>query len=335
MTTVPSSTTATTDSNGNYTLPNLAPSTYDVVVTMSGYNANHNPGVVVVSGGFTGANITMQSVPAYTAMDLFTQPNQMGWNPATDGNIWSDDASTYPGAAVSIQGNAGFVDTYTAATDRDEWQSPQYTDQLISADFNVGSYGQDSYQHGPRLLGRLQDAHHFVDFAINYASSTLQLWTNMAESWTMLKQISVPPFTTGQWYHAELLTAGSETYAKVWAYGTPEPNWQITASQTQLTTGGAGLRSTYADITWANYSLQGVTTIAGVVSNSSGSAIAGATVTDGQGRTATTNANGRYVLIEPNTAATYTVTASASGYSTGSATVTTTSLHSTQQNFTL
>ncbi|HEX8966816.1 MAG TPA: carboxypeptidase-like regulatory domain-containing protein, partial [Chloroflexota bacterium] len=160
VSTVPASITATTDSNGNYTLANVSSGSYDVVFTATGYNENHVANITVTNGAALTASGALQGVPGYTAMDIYTQPNQSGWNPSTDGNTWADDASVYPGASVSIQNNQGYVDTYTAATDRDEWMSVNYASQLVSADFNVLQFGQDSYQHGARLLGRVQDGHH-------------------------------------------------------------------------------------------------------------------------------------------------------------------------------
>ncbi|HEX5570559.1 MAG TPA: carboxypeptidase regulatory-like domain-containing protein, partial [Ktedonobacterales bacterium] len=77
------------------------------------------------------------------------------------------------------------------------------------------------------------------------------------------------------------------------------------------------------------------TTITGTVkSASTGAAISGATVSDGTNST-TTDSSGRYILIEPNKNATYTVTASASGHISSTALATTTSLKSTTLNFSL
>jgi hypothetical protein len=295
---------------------------------------NHVPGVVVTNGGSATANRTLAKIPGFTAMDTFTQPDQTGWNPSTDGNTWTDDASTYPGAVVMVQNNLGFVDTYTAANDRDEWFAASSSDQLVSGDFNVSQFGQDSFQHGARLLGRVQDGHNFIDFAINYATSTLQIWVNSGENWTLMNQVNVPAFQTGQWYHAQLLTVGTMSYGKVWAYNAADPGWQISGSQTSLSSGSGGVRSTYCDINWANISVQAVTTITGTVKNTSGSAISGATVSDGT-HSVTTDSSGRYTLIEPNTSATYTVTASASGHTSQSFSASTTSLQATTLNFTL
>ncbi len=334
VSTVPASVSTTADSSGNFTFQNLPIGTYDVVFTATGYNANHVPNVTVANGGVATASNALQGIPGYMAMDTFTQPDQTGWNPATDGHTWTDDASAYPGASISIKNNLGYVDTYTAATDRDEWMSVNYSNQMVSGDFNVMQFGQDSYQHGARLLGRVQDGNNFIDFAINYATSTLQIWVNKGNNWTMMSQVSVPAFKTNQWYHARLLTVGTMSYGKVWAYNTAEPGWMISGSQTLLTTGSGGARSTFCDINWANFSVQGVTAISGVVINTSGAAIAGATVTDGQ-NSVTTDSSGRYTLIEPNGNAAYTVTVSATGYTSQSAPATTTSLGATTLNFTL
>ncbi len=335
ISTLPTTITTTTDSSGDYTLANVPAGNYAVIATASGYNETYDGNITVTDSTTTTANETFNTpIPAYTSMDTYFQPNQAGWNPSTDGNTWLNDSSIYPGASVSINNNQGYVDTYTAATDIDQWLGASYTDQLVSADFEVQKYGQDGYQHGARLLGRITDAHHFIVFAINYATSTLQVWVNNGENWKMLKQVSVPKFQTGQWYHAKLLTVGTVSYGKVWANGTTEPNWQISGSQGSLKSGMGGTRSTFADINWANFSVTGVTTITGKVSNSSGTAIAGATVTDGT-NTATTDANGNYVLVERNDSETYTVTASASGYNSQSQSATTTNQKSVTVNFTL
>ena len=336
VSTYPSSgVTATTDSQGNYTLANVPAGTYSVVVTASGYNATYVGGVTVTNNNVSTANPAFSSpIPEFTSMDTYFRPDQPGWNPASDGNTWLDDSARYTGASASIQGNQGFINTFTAATDRDEWMGGTYADQLVSGDFDVLQFGQDAFQHGARLLGRITDGHHFIDFAINYATSTLQLWVNNNENWFMMKQVSVPKFITGQWYHAKLLTVGAVSYGKVWAFGAPEPNWQISGSQGSLKSGMGGTRSTFCNIYWNNFQTQGVTTIIGKVTNSSGTAIAGATVTDGA-NTATTDANGNYVLIEANTSASYTVTASASGFTSQNQNVTTTNQTNTTANFTL
>ena len=335
ISTLPTTITTTTDSNGNYTLANIPAGTYAVIATVSGYNETYVSNITVTDSTTTTANETFTTpIPAYTGMDTYFQPDQNGWNPSTDGNTWLDDSARYPGATVNVTNNQGYSDTYTAAVDRDEWMGASSADQLVSADFEVLQFAQDAFQHGARLLSRVTDGHHFIVFAINYATSTLQLWVNNNENWTLMKQVSVPAFQTGQWYHAQLITVGTKSYGKVWAFGTAEPTWMLGGSQTVLTTGMGGTRSTFAKIFWDNFSVQSVTTITGKVSTSSGTGIAGATVTDGT-NTTTTESGGFYVLIEPNTSATYTVTASATSRNSQSQSVTTTNQTHVTVNFTL
>jgi hypothetical protein len=335
VSTIPVSSTTTTDANGNYTLTNVGVGSYGVVVaSANGYNATYVNATVTQNNTTVANEQFTVPIPANTSMDNYFRPDEPEWNPASDGNTWFDDRTTYPGASTSISNNTGFVDTFTAATDRDEWMGGTYADQLISADFEVLQFGQDNFQHGPRLLGRITDGHHFIDFAINYATSTLQLWSNKAEVWTLLAQVNVPKFNVNQWYHAKLLTVGTASFGKVWAFGTTEPDWMISGTQTGLTTGMGGLRTTFADAYWANFSVQAVTSITGKVTDSTGTAIANATVSDGN-QSVTTDSSGRYVLIEPNQNATYTLTVSASGFTTQTATVSVTSLVATTKSFTL
>jgi hypothetical protein len=188
--------------------------------------------------------------------DNFIRPDQNGWNTASDGHIWMNDSQRYPGAVTAIKGNKGFVDTFTAATDRDEWTGEVYTDQLVSADFTVLEFGQDAFQHGARLLGRVTDGHHFINFVVNYATSTLQLWVNNAENWKMMKQVKMPRFLTNQWYHAKLLIVGNMAYGKVWPFNTPEPDWQISGEQKALKSGRGGVRSTFCKVYWSNFKSQ-------------------------------------------------------------------------------
>ncbi len=334
VSTAPASITVLTDSNGNYTLPNIPAGLYNVIASQSGYNTNYVTNIFITNSDTITANITLPVVPPYTSMDTFTRPDQQGWGTASDGHTWQDDSATMTGASSDIQGNLGFVNTYTAATDLDQWMGNSYSDQLVSVDFEVLQFGQDAFVHGPRILGRVLDSTHYIAFAINFSNNTLALWLNKGNQWALLNQLSVARLSVNQWYHSKLLLVGSLVYGKVWPAGTAEPGWMISGVQHTLTAGMGGVRTTFSNTYWDNFSTQGLTTITGKVTDSGSNPIAGATVTDGT-NSVTTDANGNYVLIEPNAGATYTVTASASGFTSQSVSVTTTNQSSTTQNFTL
>jgi hypothetical protein len=194
-----------------------------------------------------------------TSLDTFQRPDQENWGIASDGHPWYDDRDLHPGGRFYIRQGLGYVDTLTAETDLDLWMGDRSPDALISADFQVLNYWHGHPQRGARLLGRVTDAHHFVVFAINFSNSTLQLWVNQNNHWWMLQQVRAAAFHTQQWYHARLLLAGTRVAGKVWPGGASEPDWQIAGSQSALTAGMGGLRTTYSQVYWANFSVQPIT----------------------------------------------------------------------------
>jgi hypothetical protein len=93
----------------------------------------------------------------------------------------------------------------------------------------------------------------WIELAVNPMNGTLALWVSDADVWTELKEASVPT-TVNQWYHAKLYIWGNTVAAKVWAVGTAEPGWQITATQNILTGPGVGgLRTTASDVYYQNF----------------------------------------------------------------------------------
>ena len=78
VSTLPASATTTTDAQGNYSL-GVQANTYTVVFTgaSAGYNENIVTGVQAPLGGTATANQPLVAIPPFTAMDLFTQPDQI------------------------------------------------------------------------------------------------------------------------------------------------------------------------------------------------------------------------------------------------------------------
>ncbi|HZU14560.1 MAG TPA: carboxypeptidase regulatory-like domain-containing protein [Chloroflexota bacterium] len=325
---------ATTDMFGNYTIANVPANTYNVTATATGYNSSFVGGIAVGSGTSSTASVALVAVPLGTSMDLYSRYNQPGWGTASDGNVWNADFNVYPLGSESIATQQGYVDTYTGQTDLDNWMGANYPDQEVTAQFMYTAVGQDSYLHGPRLLARISDAHHFIDFAINVTNNTLTLWVNNNENWTQVSgTVSVAAFQPNVLYQAKLDVVGNKVSGKVWPASSNEPGWQVTATQSILNAGAmGGVRTTYAYVYWQNFMVKSLTSITGTVTDGTGSPIAGAAVTAG-GVTTTTNAAGQYNL--PESAGTYTVTASATGYPNGTANATVTAGSSTTTNITL
>ena len=352
VSTVPSSTTATTSSSGAYSLP-VAAGLYTVVFTASGvgYNDNDVAGVTAPAAGSATANQTLVAIPAEVGMDTFTQPDQTGgWSPSTDGQSWTSDIASPPNGVpingTGVTGNQAWVDTSgSTLQDLDTWMGYPYANQQVTADVDISTVLHDtSYQHGARLLARVQgsstswnavvmtidppDGSNPIPPGSSQACTAgdISLWVTIPSSWTELAMVC-QTITPGTTYHAMLDVIGDLVEGQVWT-GSSAPGWQISATQSKLLGAGeAGTRTTGSYVDWANFQEVPITQISGqVTSAASGLPIAGASVTLSNGLTTTTDSNGDYSLSgSPASLAggtSYTVTAAASGYSTGSSPVT-------------
>jgi PKD repeat protein len=347
VSTVPATTTATTSASGAYSLA-VPAATYTVVFTGAsvGYNANVVSGVVAPSGGSVSAGVeTLAAIPAQEAMDNFTQPAQTGgWSPSTDGSTWNSDLGTtnngvvITSSQVGVAGAQGFVDTgESTGADYDNWMGYQYANQVVSAQLEITSIVSDpANAHGARLLARVQqlganDDDTLVEMTVDpyntsepaYPNGDISLWVAVNGSWTELA-IQGTTISLNTLYDAQVEVAGNVVEGSVWPAGTTQPSWMIEATQTALTSAGqAGTRTTGSNVTWPSFSQVPVTQISGTITSSAtGTPITGATVTlTGGATTTTTDQNGDYTFSGLTGGQAYTVTVSATGYTTEAASV--------------
>jgi PKD repeat protein len=346
VSTVPATTTATTSASGAYSLA-VPAATYTVVFTGAsvGYNANFVSGVVAPSGGSVSAGVeTLAAIPAQEAMDNFTQPAQTGgWSPSTDGSTWNSDLGTsnngvvITSSQVGVAGAQGFVDTgESTGADYDNWMGYQYANQVVSAQLEITSIVSDpANAHGARLLARVQqlganDDDTLVEMTVDpyntsepaYPNGDISLWVAVNGSWTELA-IQGTTISLNTLYDAQVEVAGNVVEGSVWPAGTTQPSWMIEATQTALTSAGqAGTRTTGSNVTWPSFSQVPVTQISGTITSSAtGTPITGATVTVTGGATTTTDQNGDYTFSGLTGGQAYTVTVSATGYTTEAASV--------------
>jgi len=331
----------------------VAAGLYTVVFTASGvgYNDNDVAGVTAPAAGSATANQTLVAIPAEVGMDTFTQPDQTGgWSPSTDGQSWTSDIASPPNGVpingTGVTGNQAWVDTSgSTLQDLDTWMGYPYANQQVTADVDISTVLHDtSYQHGARLLARVQgsstswnavvmtidppDGSNPIPPGSSQACTAgdISLWVTIPSSWTELAMVC-QTITPGTTYHAMLDVIGDLVEGQVWT-GSSAPGWQISATQSKLLGAGeAGTRTTGSYVDWANFQEVPITQISGqVTSAASGLPIAGASVTLSNGLTTTTDSNGDYSLSGPPASlaggTSYTVTAAASGYSTGSSPVT-------------
>jgi len=322
VSTQPASTTASTDNNGAYVL-NLATGTYDVLFTAPGYNANFVGSVSAPPNGTATANEALVRVPAQAAQDLFSRPDQSGLGTASDGHTWANDFNVYPTAKVSIVGGQDFVQTMTQNTDLDTWMGIAYRDEEVSADMNMVAVLSDpNFQHGGRLLARVQGSDSWIVLALNTSADTVTIWVDNGGNWSQIASAGLA-LHPNVWYHAKLDVIGTNVYGKAWAFGSAEPAWQVSASQSAIMAPGVGgLRVGAADVYFANYTETPITQISGNVTDvSTGSPLAGVTVSLSNGATTTTDASGKY-MFGALAAGTYTVSAAPAGHNSGSVTAT-------------
>jgi hypothetical protein len=258
VSTLPVTTTATSDSQGHYALT-LPAGTYTVVLTAFGvgYNSNDVTNVQAPANGTaTAPTVRLVGIPSQTAMDTFTQPDRtQGWGTSTDGHSWSSDLGSYPGAMAGITSQQAWIDTQSStSTDFDTWMGNQIQDQQVSVDFDMTSVLVDpNFQHGVRLLARVQNSTTWVLMSVNPTAGDLELWVVLNNNWTFLGSASVPISTNG-WYHAKLDVVGTGVQGKAWGFGTTEPGWQVSATQKVVTgSGQAGVRATGAYVDVANF----------------------------------------------------------------------------------
>jgi hypothetical protein len=328
VSTRPASSSAVTNAGGGYTLA-VAAGSYNVIFAASGYNSNFAP-ASVSSGATVTANQALVAVPALTAQDLFSRPNQTGIGPvASDGHTWTDDLASNPSAVVQINNQQLYLQTNGTAYD--SWMGIPYQDHEVAADV-------DMVAGGARLLARVQSSGNWIVLTITPGTNGgLALWVAKNNTWTQFKTWTASPsFAQNAWYHAKLRVVGTTVSAKVWAFGSPEPAWQMSATQSTLTGPGVGgIRSSGATAYIANFSESPVTQLGGTVtSNASKQPIAGATLTLSNGATTTTDSLGNYVFANVG-AGTYTVTASASGFTSSTQSVALSTGVSATANFAL
>ncbi len=322
VTSQPASASATTDSSGSYTL-NVTSGTYNVIFNAQGFNANFAGAVSAPPNGTATANGALIPVTALAAQDLFSRPDQNGIGTASDGHAWAADYNVYPAAQVSISTGNLYIQTATQNTDHDTWMGIPYRDEEITADLYIVNVFQDPrFLHGGRLLARVQGSDSWIVMALNTVNDTLTIWVDNGGNWAQLGSASVQ-MSPNTWYHAKLDVVAGGVYGKAWAFGTAEPAWQVTGSQSAIISAGVGgLRCGAADVLFANYMEMPITQISGKVTDAAtGTGLAGVTVSLSNGATTVTDAAGRY-SFGPLTPGTYTVSAAPAPYNPGSTSAT-------------
>jgi thermitase len=296
--------TATTDATGEYTIADVPAGGYEVTASKEGYQSASLT-VNVISGGTSTANIPLNEVVLPGSITGSVTDAETG-SPIAGATV-SDGTRT---AATDTSGEYTLADvpegTYQVTASKEGYESSSVTMNVISGDTAVANLSLNEVALPGSITGAVTDA----ETGSAIAGATVTDGTRTATTDTM----------------------GEYTIADV-----PEGIHQVTASEEGYESSSVTVNVISGDTAVANLSLNEVVlpgSITGSVTDvETGSAITGATVTDGT-RTATTDTSGGYT-IDDVPAGSYEVTASKSGYESSMSTVTVVSGESAVMNFTL
>ena len=312
-----------TDSSGGYTFGGLSPGSYSVSVTDTGFTMPPAQPVTVTAGGTATANFTMTATSGIS------------------GSVTDSQTPVQPvgGATVSYSGTSGTTGSGTTTTD----PSGNYTFSGVPAgtySVTVSDTGftPPSAQQVTVTAGLITSGVNFtltatsgISGAVSDSQPTPQPVGGATVSYTGTGSTTGSGTTTTS-------TSGGYTFD-----GVPPGTYSVTAMKTGFTSPAAQTPTVTAGVSaTANFTLTATSGISGTVTDQASAPVNGATVSytgiggiTGSGTT-TTNSSGIYTLngVPPGT---YSVSASATGYTSPSAqpvTVTTSAITS-GVNFTL
>jgi hypothetical protein len=166
-------------------------------------------------------------------LDTFQRPNQGLWGKASDGQTWGGDANVQ--SSFSVSGNTGLV-SKTNGNSYSAVLGPSAANQEVVATGSMSTFANANF--GDVL--RWTDGNDWYKAYIDGANLVLQ--KKVAGATTVL---ATTPFaaTAGTSYTIHFRVVGSTLTANVWPSSGSEPSgWMVTATDSSLTSGFAGMR---------------------------------------------------------------------------------------------
>lgn len=165
--------------------------------------------------------------------DTFQRANRTLWGTASDGQSWGGDANIQN--VFSVSGNAGLV-SKTGGNSYSAVLGPQASNAEVYATGSLSSFSNSNF--GDVL--RWTDGNNWYKAYIDGSSLIIQKKVNGTTS--ILKSVAFAA-KAGTSYSLHFRVVGSTLTANVWASSGVEPSgWMVTASDSSLTTGFAGMR---------------------------------------------------------------------------------------------
>jgi hypothetical protein len=143
----------TTQSDGSYTLSNVAPGTYNVTASKTGWLSQTNNGVSVSAGQTTTSNFTLRvAIENFESMPSWSSSYDASWGSAATWSIVSGGQSgNYLQASRSSQGSSAKVKVYTVPTNTNVTISvymkcPSYSGTYwVESAYRLGSYSAENF----------------------------------------------------------------------------------------------------------------------------------------------------------------------------------------------
>lgn len=176
--------------------------------------------------------------------DTFTRSASSSWGTADTGQSWA----TSGGAAAnySATGSTGRVSCTDVTTRRFTSIGSAITDAavIVSATTPVTA-ATDTITAGIVLRYTDDNNTYLAQVSFNPSGTvTLEVFKRVAGTFTSLgSQVDVTRYTPGVAVRIRAACVGSQISARVWTAGTPEPAWQVTASDAAFTSGKVGTKT--------------------------------------------------------------------------------------------
>jgi hypothetical protein len=161
----------TTDASGAYTISSLAPASYDVTASKSGYFSSTNGGVAVTAGNTTTSNFALSPTPpAVTTPYAYATASLAG--SGGDGNGYETNRANLLGAPdgllASDAGSGTANSTSCTSTARDS---------EVTSGQSLGSLGSTILGIQVQLRGRVSTANRSPRFCVQLSSDGGTTWT--------------------------------------------------------------------------------------------------------------------------------------------------------------
>ena len=163
-----------------------------------------------------------------------------GWGTASDGKVWQLDVGS--AANLSVNGSQGIIAPTVGADDYLAWVNVGGPNQDITMEIKIGDVSEGGGSLRAGIAGRLTDGSNLYYCEFRYTDTgtvELRIRKRVGGSQSDLVTANLPQFLPSPTATRKVRFQVNGIYlrGKVWDVNTEEPEWQITTTDTSLTTG--------------------------------------------------------------------------------------------------